>query len=41
VIVMSRSATQQGPDLKMTGKTATVSGTFNLACSANSANVCK
>jgi hypothetical protein len=32
---------EQGPDLKLTGKTATVSGTFNLACSANSANVCK
>ena len=32
---------EQGPDLKLTGKTATVSGTFDLACSANSANVCK
>ncbi len=30
-----------GSDLKLTGKTATVSGTFNLACSANPANVCK
>jgi hypothetical protein len=32
---------EQGPDLKATGKTATVSGTFDLACSANPANVCK
>ena len=30
-----------GADLKLTGTTATVSGTFDLACSANPANVCK
>jgi len=30
-----------GADLKLTGTTATVFGTFDLACSANPANVCK
>lgn len=30
-----------GDDLKLTGKTASVAGTFDLACSSNTGNVCK
>jgi hypothetical protein len=30
-----------GDDLKLSGKTASVSGTFDLACSSNTGNVCK
>jgi hypothetical protein len=30
-----------GDDLKLTGKTASVSGTFDFACSSNIGNVCK